>query len=190
MKKVRHSEDLTNKKFGLLTAIKRVKNIKDKYVAWLCLCECGKEKIVRSADLKRGRTRSCGCLLKAKNNPNVRKRIEKIKKPFGEATFNSLYFDYKYNAKARNLEFNLTKTQFKKLATGNCAYCGIEPKQVYYKKCANGNFIYNGIDRINNNIGYVIDNCVPACKFCNYAKKCGTQEEFLEWINRLITLGR
>ncbi|KKL47145.1 hypothetical protein LCGC14_2338460 [marine sediment metagenome] len=27
-----------------------------------CLCECGKEKVIRVADLRNGKTRSCGCL--------------------------------------------------------------------------------------------------------------------------------
>jgi len=28
---------------------------------WLCLCDCGKEKIVLYGNLKRGNTKSCGC---------------------------------------------------------------------------------------------------------------------------------
>ena len=78
----------------------------------------------------------------------------------------------------------------RKLVTQNCVYCGIEPRQIYKKKNTNGSFVYNGIDRINNNKVYTIKNCVPACKFCNYAKKRGTQKEFLNWVDRLKTLGR
>ena len=50
------SIDLTNQKFGKLTAISRVKGSK-----WLCLCECGNTKEIRTNSLTRGSTISCGC---------------------------------------------------------------------------------------------------------------------------------
>lgn len=40
-----------------------------------CLCECGKEKVIRVADLRNGKTRSCGCLkkdLRKKHNPGFK----------------------------------------------------------------------------------------------------------------------
>lgn len=64
--------DLTGKKFGKLTAIKRVDNrvYSNGYteVQWLCKCDCGNEIIVRSKDLtKRNGTKSCGCSRKQYN---------------------------------------------------------------------------------------------------------------------------
>lgn len=53
-------EDLTNQKFGMLTAIKYSGN-KNRKSIWLCRCECGEEKNVRKDKLKAGRTKSCGC---------------------------------------------------------------------------------------------------------------------------------
>lgn len=53
--------DLTGQKFGRLTVIKRGENI-GKNVAWICKCQCGKEKLIRGTDLKQGKTKSCGCL--------------------------------------------------------------------------------------------------------------------------------
>ena len=49
-------KDITNQKFGRLTAIKYIGNSK-----WFCKCDCGNEKIVISGDLTRGHTVSCGC---------------------------------------------------------------------------------------------------------------------------------
>ena len=37
----------------------------------------------------------------------------------------------------------------------------------------------NGIDRINSDKGYTIDNCVPCCAQCNHMKLDYTTEEFL-----------
>lgn len=35
---------------------------KSKDALWLCRCTCGNEKIIRGVNLRRGVTRSCGCL--------------------------------------------------------------------------------------------------------------------------------
>jgi hypothetical protein len=52
--------DLTNKKFGKLTAIS-VAHYKNKR-CWNCICECGKTKIYPTFQLTNGLAKSCGCL--------------------------------------------------------------------------------------------------------------------------------
>lgn len=44
----------------------------------------------------------------------------------------------------------------------------------------------NGIDRVDSSIGYTIQNSVPCCKICNYAKHNLTLEEFTLWLDRLV----
>ena len=56
--------DLTGKRFGRLIVIKRMNNDKWGRAQWLCLCECQKKKIVPGNNLRRGDTKSCGCLRK------------------------------------------------------------------------------------------------------------------------------
>lgn len=53
--------DLTEKKFGRLTVIKRVENDKYGTSRWLCKCDCGGETITSSGHLNSGHTKSCGC---------------------------------------------------------------------------------------------------------------------------------
>ena len=53
--------DLTGRKFGRLTVLKRVENDKHKYIKWLCMCDCGIKKIIMGSHLKNGNTKSCGC---------------------------------------------------------------------------------------------------------------------------------
>lgn len=55
-------EDLTGKKFGRLTVIKfiGVKNKRRRF--WECICECGNKSDCLGENLKKGDTRSCGCL--------------------------------------------------------------------------------------------------------------------------------
>jgi hypothetical protein len=48
-------------RYGRLTTIRAVGSKKGRTL-WLCQCDCGQEKTVNSDSLKRGGTRSCGCL--------------------------------------------------------------------------------------------------------------------------------
>lgn len=50
-------EDLTGRKFGRLICLRR-----DGLQNWVCLCDCGQEKIVAKRFMVRGQTSSCGCL--------------------------------------------------------------------------------------------------------------------------------
>ena len=43
----------------------------------------------------------------------------------------------------------------------------------------------NGIDRVDNDKGYVRGNIVPCCTNCNIAKNTFLITEFEEWINRV-----
>ena len=60
--------DITGKKFGRLTAIKRlptkVSKSGKKYSAWLCKCDCGKLVEARLTNLTQGTKKSCGCLIR------------------------------------------------------------------------------------------------------------------------------
>ena len=53
-------KDLTGQRFGRLTVVMR-NGTKNGHAAWLCRCDCGKEKTVRSCDLVNGKSTSCGC---------------------------------------------------------------------------------------------------------------------------------
>ena len=57
--------DLTGKRFGKLTVIKRTDDYispKGKHsVRWLCQCEYGTVKAIAQSSLKSGDTQSCGC---------------------------------------------------------------------------------------------------------------------------------
>lgn len=61
-------EDLTGKRFGRLTVIKRVYKEGDKQTYWLCKCDCGNETVACASHLKDGHTKSCGCFHKEELN--------------------------------------------------------------------------------------------------------------------------
>lgn len=51
--------DLANKRFGRLRALFRVTS-KDRS-SWICVCDCGKECVVLTCNLRTSHTQSCGC---------------------------------------------------------------------------------------------------------------------------------
>ncbi|MCJ7790534.1 MAG: hypothetical protein MUP69_10255 [Candidatus Atribacteria bacterium] len=175
----RHLMDLTGQKFGRLTVIKRsYPNNKQGNANWLCKCECGKEKVIRNGDLKRGHTRSCGCLYKEPVLSKLEARDSNIR---------YLISQYKKSAIKRKIEWNLSEERFTYLIQQDCHYCGAKPnnKVNVHSRGLNSDFTFNGIDRIDNVKGYTIDNVVPCCKRCNYAKRDSTLSGFKDWIKRI-----
>ena len=91
---------------------------------------------------------------------------------YGLASMRKIIRGYKRRAKERGHKWDLTEEQFAEITKKNCYYCGAKPKNIIKQMpYSNGEYIYNGIDRIDNTKGYVIDNIVPCCKFCNFQKK-------------------
>ncbi len=76
------------------------------------------------------------------------------------------YEKYKNNSLNRNIYFNLNEIEYNNFKKENyCKYCN------FYGKI--------GIDRINNNIGYEINNCISCCKICNIMKNKNNKDLFL-----------
>jgi hypothetical protein len=59
------SIDLTGKRFGRLTVVKRAFSV-GKVVKWECQCDCGNITFVATAYLNNGNSKSCGCLQREK----------------------------------------------------------------------------------------------------------------------------
>ena len=165
MKIANQAKDYTGQVFGKLTVICPIKRDTNGCIMWGCVCKCGKTTTVRGSQLKL--YKSCGCEM---GNTKLKR---------GQAAFNRLYDHYQTGAKQRNLTFELTKEDFKLLTKQKCFYCGEVPNQYYSGKTYYGNYKYNGIDRIDNNIGYELSNCVACCKICNYMKRTLEQTCFI-----------
>lgn len=181
-------KDLTNKRFSFLLVLDKYIierkiipcGAKVSYAKWLCKCDCGTIKYVKSSYLVSGEVRSCGCY-----NP--------IRLKSGESAFRKLYRQYERHSQERGLIFNLTKEEFKYLTQQNCYYCNITPQTISNpgQGCSTGDYLYNGVDRINNDIGYIIENCVPCCTACNSMKGTMFKDEFFRkiqniYLNRII----
>jgi len=166
--------DETGNVYHRLTVISRVENSNFGQAKWRCRCECGSEAIVEGRALRVGHTKSCGCLKHDLNSL-----------PSGMAAMRKLLYTYKRNARVRGHKWALTKEHFIELTSSPCHYCGIEPKQEAFPCGDTGTYSYNGIDRIDNSMGYTVENSVPCCGICNRAKMDMGYQEFLAWIEKV-----
>lgn len=65
-----HVKDITGMKFGKLTVInKAYKKYDSQY--WNCKCDCGREVVTDGRNLRRGKTKSCGCINESKQEKVV-----------------------------------------------------------------------------------------------------------------------
>lgn len=89
---------------------------------------------------------------------------------------------YVQSARRRGFSWELTEVFFESIVTKECWYCGAAPSQEQ-KKWPGVRF--NGLDRVENDRGYVEDNVVPCCVRCNYGKHTMGRAEFLDMVKRI-----
>jgi len=154
-------------RFNKLVVLHRANDLHGE-TAYECQCDCGNVIVVIASNLRKGQ-KAC--------NICARRLLK------GEAGFNKLLGGYKAGAKKRGIAFELSKKEFRKLVTSDCFYCGILPSSV--NKARFGDFTYNGIDRMDNDLGYVSSNVVPCCKWCNPAKQARDYDEWIAWLDRI-----
>ena len=181
---------------------------------YTCICDCGKVITVSSSNLVSCKTnkklpRSCGCLqivwlaeLNAKirtgeikgppipRKPKYSERVKKEPKPRNpkhvrwQPLIVTKYYEYIKNAANRGYTFNLTEEEFKVLARKDCNYCGNPPQPKL--GLLEGEPLFHGVDRVDNTIGYSVNNCVPCCGECNLAKSKLDVTEFLLKVKRIV----
>jgi hypothetical protein len=183
-------KDKIGKKFGSLTVLDVDgfrQGKRDKYVIFLCLCDCGNTTVVHGLHLGVG-TKSCGCLAKKQRENWVHGNIKY--EPIISSARNIWKF-YKKEGLSFDDFFNMSQLP--------CFYCGIAPYNTHNaftnskrvrstaseKSKAAGTFIYNGLDRIDSTKGHIKGNLVPCCILCNWAKRDMTQADFYTWAYRL-----
>lgn len=144
-------------------------------------CKCGTEKTFALSYLKYGQARSCGCYRRSKEACS-------IKATFDDAcSIRDIYKDYEKKAENREINFNLSLLEFESFLFKNCYYCDLAPSNTHTHKSKyiKREMKYNGIDRLDNNRGYELDNCVTCCKICNRTKSSFKADDFKIWLNNL-----
>ena len=138
---------------------------------WSLTCSiCGGQNFRTVTDLQRGRV---SCLARCRNVVA------------SESPVRSIYGNYSRNAAKLGRVFELPFEWFADAITQDCYYCYSSPVTTFKKKGSRSGVIYNGLDRIDSSRGYTIDNVVPCCKFCNFAKGRWGVEDFNDWLLRV-----
>lgn len=90
------------------------------------------------------------------------------------------YWNYKDNDE-------LTLEKFYYLSTLPCWYCGSEKLNLitYKENNETKQFFYNGLDRKDQKITHLPNNCVPCCRICNMAKTKMSSTEFIDWVEQV-----
>jgi 5-methylcytosine-specific restriction endonuclease McrA len=143
--------------------------------AWHCQCDCGTKFVTATRNIRRGVIKSCGCV--HHNGGRFHPMTGQ------EAIARVRYTRHIHNANRREISSTLTFVQFSELILKPCHYCGIPPSHFVTRH--KHKTAVNGIDRVDNEKGYLLENCVPCCKTCNAAKGTLTADQFYDWIARL-----
>lgn len=172
--------DLVGQKFGRLLVIREDGLTRSGNYKWLCLCDCGTEKSIPADHLRRRfqPVVSCGCyrydMVREVHSPDP-----------DSVAFRLLYGTYRKRALKFGRDITLTDEDFRRITSMDCHYCGSPPAMVIYNKSKSGSYKYNSVDRIDSNLGYTIENSLPACHTCNMMKMAMGYDEFLEAVRRV-----
>ena len=152
-----------------LTPIESFAGAKNKHPTTRCICDCGKERIVRTTRLRLGLVTMCGACAKTaatKRGADTRRKLSAAQRAASDR-----YSTYKQNAKRRGIAFDLPLPLFSALLEKSCVYCGADERI--------------GIDRVDSSLGYTAANCDPCCSDCNYAKREMSRASFLNLIAKI-----
>lgn len=165
--------DYTEQKFGRVTVLSFWKSGKFGKSHWNCICDCGNRFQVAGASLKRGLTKSCGCL-----------KTELVRsKGYKDISYN-FWRRQVQGAAGRGYEFDLTMEQVWELyekQNRRCALSNLEIKFFPDYNLAHKHTV--SIDRINSQKGYTIDNIQLVHKVVNQMKNIFDTEEFVCFCN-------
>lgn len=175
-------------KYNNLTLISEPYSIKTGYTtrkAVDCKCDCGEilKKVVLS-NLKDNSVKSCkNCSFKNREL-NKEKTVSQLEQLYNHDIVN------RCKQSKKEIINNLSFNDFKTLVNQNCYYCNDEPRistKFKNRKYLNTEELkVNGIDRIDSNLGYSIENCVPCCTVCNKMKLDLKQSDFFLKIEKIM----
>ena len=164
--------------------------------AWKAKCiHCQQIQIINLSNAMRRKSNKCNYC----DNPNYippvyRSGSRPITKTLDQRSYNNYKKKVLNNNEddlKKNKIWDLTLEQYSNLIHNDCYYCGAPPSDDNQwnksgkRTSENIIFLAHGIDRVDPNKGYTIDNCVTCCKQCNRMKWDYTQSEFFKHLFKI-----
>ena len=144
-------EDITGKRVGRLIVSKKAGRTK-RGVSWLCKCDCGNEKVVCGADLRSGKTKSCGCL-----SDEARKMPKKVTHGLSRTR---IYREYRSMFSRCKPNYHNSNVYYEKGITVCDEWTGNGGFENFYEWAMNNGYSDElSLDRINVNGNYEPSNC-------------------------------
>jgi len=195
-----NKQDLVGKKFQYLTVLEKLRNGKV-----MCECDCGTVRSFNLRDVKRGKTKGCGC---RRNTPELRALAkERALKLQNDGILNR-GGDYRLN-KDREFKYLLRKIKHGfnkrkpcyisvddlkdiwKRQNGKCVYTNIELTLPVGSSNPNPKISYlmASVDRIDSSKPYCKDNIQFVSRNINYAKNNLSHQQMVDFINMIKKYG-
>ena len=169
-------KDEIGNRYGRLLVISGAGVDKSRRAIWVCVCDCGKETVVRGGDLRSGGTLSCGCLQREKT-------IKANKGRTGElaARWNpNLTEEHRMNG--RNIPgYNEWRSAVYERDNYTCQICGDNK---------GGNLVAHHLEAYNSNpnLRTTISNGITLCEVCHknfhhqYGRGKNTEKQLIKFI--------
>lgn len=141
---------MINNKYGKLTVLSLSPNKSGGNNAYVCVCDCGKEKTVRGTHLKQGLIRSCGCLYK-EAGVNKQKEIGKRNNPKEHKSWSGMI----------QRCYNIKNKKYYRYGGRGITVCDrwLKSFENFYKDMGDKPSSEYSLDRIDNNGNYEPYNC-------------------------------
>ena len=167
-------------------------------MCWLCLCDCGKYSIVRGSSLRKGDTKSCGCLhneelseartihgLSKTKEYRRKHNAEWHKKNLERVRIKNRKSGRKYRAQKRGVEGSYTTTDLKYIyyhQQGKCPRCR---ESVPFEEMTVDHIIPLSWKSSNN----YASNIQLLCKPCNSAKNNYHDTDYRDYVPLFLNQG-
>lgn len=198
--------DMVGQRFGKLVVLNMIERRDTSYLRqenfYNCVCDCG-NKIYRVPfrALKYQGKSSCGkCQVQLPDGKiDLEQKYTKpehlrtlMPKQIDEVLLTKVFLSVANKGKRKS--WNLSYDDWRLMAQEPCYYCGSPASNVYTfrydeygeSKESEYSIFYQGMDRINNEVGYVTENIVPCCKTCNYMKRKMRVDNWVKHMKKVI----
>lgn len=183
-------KDMIGKKFNMLLVesmseernCRKYRNKDIQIIKYNCLCDCGNRTIVIGSNLRKGTTKSCGCINKARANNS------KYWTGYGDIS-GEFWNQIVIGAKSRKIEVSITIQDIWNLflkQDRKCALSGMEIQFASTLRESKNRETTASLDRIDSSKSYTLDNIQWLHKDVNRMKNKYNQEYFIEICQKII----